>query len=232
VVRTFGRWGDLLFATTTVVVLPLIAGFPLPLLRGLCARLDPYQYWLPQTVHQISQALLAILLMRVFSRMPLREWGFNAREWRLSLRVVGLFYVIWLIPAYWLVQRAPVPTTPITVSEMTAVLVSHFVITGFTQEILFRGFVMTYLSNQWKGGYEWKGWRLSSAGILSAVLFMLAHVKLSPLSVEVWQLAVSFVLGLYYAILFERTKSLLGPSLSHNDSNGAYVLLLIAKYAR
>jgi membrane protease YdiL (CAAX protease family) len=230
--RTFGRWGDLGFAAVVVVLLPLVAGFPLPFVRELGVRHDPYQYWFPQTIHQISQAGLTLVLMKASSRMSLREWGLNLHDWRLSLRVFALFCIVWLVPAYWLVQRAPTPNTPISSGEIVAVLAAHFVITGFTQEILFRGFVMTYLLNQWNGGYEWKGWRLSHAGILATLLFMLAHVKLSPFSVELWQLAASLGLGLYYAVLFERTKSLLGPGLSHNYSNGAYVLLLIAKHAR
>jgi membrane protease YdiL (CAAX protease family) len=158
--------------------------------------------------------------------------GFNLSHWQLSLRAFAVFCAIWLVPAFWLVQRAPTPTTPISAGGIVAVLVSHFVITGFTQEILFRGFLITYLSTQWRGGYEWRGWRLTSAGVLSTGLFMLAHVKWSPLSAEIWQLLASAGLGLYYAALFERTKSLLGPGLSHNYSNGSYVLLLIAKYSR
>src|SRR5688572_11814131 len=109
--RTFGRWGDLVIATTVVIALSLIAGLPLPFARELGLRLDPFQYWFPQTVHQISQAALTLVLMRLFSKMPLREWGFNLREWRSSLRVFAVFCVIWLIPAWWLVQRAPTPTT-------------------------------------------------------------------------------------------------------------------------
>jgi uncharacterized protein len=195
-------------------------------------RLDPYQYWFPQAIHQVSQAALTLLLMRALSPTPLREWGFNLREWRLSLRVFVLFCVVWLVPAYWLVQRAPAPTTPITPGQMAAVLVSHFVINGFTQEILFRGFAMTYLSNRWRGGYEWKGWRLSHAGLIATALFIAAHVKFVPPYFQLWQLVAALGLGLYYAVLFERTRSLLGPALSHNYSNGAYVLLLLAKYAR
>lgn len=230
--RTFGRWGDLLVATIIAVALPLFAGFPLPLVRELGLRLDPYQYWFPQTIHQISQATLALLLMRIFSPMPLREWGFNLREWRLSLRVFAMFCVIWLVPAFWLVQRASTPTTPIHPGQMVAVLVSHFVITGFTQEILFRGFMMTYLASQWRDGYQWNGWRLSHAGLWATGLFVLAHVKFMPPYIELWQLAASLGLGLYYALLFERTGSLLGPALSHNYSNGAYVLLLLAQHVR
>jgi membrane protease YdiL (CAAX protease family) len=230
--RTLGRWGDLLVAATVVIGLPLLAGFPLPLLRTFGARIDPYQYWFPQTVHQMSQALLTLLLMRMFSRMPLRDWGLNLRMWRLSLAVFAGFCAAWLGPAYWLVHRAPAPATPITGSEIAAVLISHFVITGLTQEILFRAFAMTYLACNWRGGWEWRGWRLSHAGLLATMLFMLAHVKFAPPYFALWQMIAAFGLGLYYAVLFDRTRSILGPALSHNYSNGAYVLLLIAKYSR
>lgn len=229
--RTFGRWSDLGVATAIVVLLPPLAGFPLPFVRELGLRFDPYQYWFPQTLHQISQAVLTLILMRAFSRMPLRDWGVNLREWRLSLRVTLIFCAAWMIPAYLLVQIAPQPTTPITNAELTAVLLAHFVITGATQELLFRGFVMTYLMTHWRGGWSWRNWKLSHAGVLATLLFMLAHVKFSAPYFEPIQLIASGVLGLYYAVLFERTRSLLGPSLSHNFSNGAYVLILVAKYA-
>lgn len=59
---------------------------------------------------------------------------------------------------------------------------------------------------------------------------MLAHAEISvrpfsfnvSLPQQIWSLG----LGLYYAVVFENTKSLLGPILSHGYSNGVIFVVL------
>ncbi|MFQ5950744.1 MAG: type II CAAX prenyl endopeptidase Rce1 family protein [Candidatus Geothermarchaeales archaeon] len=73
--------------------------------------------------------------------------------------------------------------------------------------------------------------RRESAGILAAILFMLAHIgfTFSPFAITHFSLSqqfLAFVHGLYYAIVFHRTGSLLGPIISHGYSNGMLFVVL------
>jgi hypothetical protein len=105
----------------------------------------------------------------------------------------------------WLVRRAPAPTTPIGSNEIVAVLAAHFVITGFCLQC----------SSASGSSRLWRGWRLSHAGILAAVLFMVAHVKFSPFSVEMWQLGASS--GLLVRRVRPRAESPVGSDHGNGD---------------
>ena len=121
---------------------------------------------------------------------------------------------------YWLMNRQPAPTTALDAWEIAAILLTHFLVIGFTQEVLFRAFAMGMLQQHWP----------RSAGVLAAVIFTLAHVKFAPPYIWPEQLAIAFVFGLAYAAMYSRTTSLLGPSIAHGFSNTIYVALMMLKY--
>ena len=77
-----------------------------------------------------------------------------------------------------------------------------------------------------------KLFQVSVGGILSAVIFMLAHVSFDFIqfkvtSVDPMQLVVAFVLGLFYVLLRERTGSLVGPILAHNITDGSLTIVYL-----
>jgi membrane protease YdiL (CAAX protease family) len=174
---------------------------------------------------------LTIAVMKAVSRRPLRDWGLNLRNPKASVAFVLLFAAITAVPTYLLAENAPRPTTAISTVEIVVVLLTHFLIIGFTQEVLFRGFVMTFLRGQWPGELRFARWQVPVTGILATVIFVLAHVKLSPPWIWPAQLGFAAGYGLLYAVAFHRTGSLLGPSLAHGWSNTAYVAMLLVKYA-
>lgn len=226
-------WGprrDLLFVTAVALALPWLAAIVVPLVAPLVPRVDPRQYWFLQTAHQLSSLALTIAVMKMVSNRPLRDWGFNLRNAREGIGLALLFVVLTAVPIYLLMESAPQPTTPISNAEIAAVLLTHFFVIGFTQEVLFRGFVMTFLARQWPGILRLGPVELPAAGLWAAVIFALAHVKPSPPYFWTAQLAFAFVYGIFYAIAFHRTRSLLGPSLAHGYSNTAYVGLLLVKH--
>jgi membrane protease YdiL (CAAX protease family) len=104
---------------------------------------------------------------------------------------------------------------------------------GIGEEPLFRGMVMTVLGKYMRGMHRIGNWEIPSSGIVAAVLFMLAHVgfTFSPFAITHFSLLQQFTalgLGLYYAYLFHRTGSLLGPILVHNFSDG---IILTVRYS-
>lgn len=227
---TFGPGHDLLFVAVLALALPWLAGIVIPILSPLAARLDPRGYWFLQTAHQLSSLALTLMLMKLVSTRPLRDWGFNLRRAGESIGLALLFALLTTIPLFLLMDEQPAPTAPITTMEIAAVLVSHFVIIGFTQEALFRGFAMTFLARRWRGVVRLRWVELPTAGIWAAAIFALAHVKPSPPYVWPAQLGFAFAFGLLYAVMYHRTRSLLGPSLAHGYSNTSFVGMMLAKY--
>jgi membrane protease YdiL (CAAX protease family) len=66
-------------------------------------------------------------------------------------------------------------------------------------------------------------------GLWATLIFMIAHlsISLAPFSIttDFWQQVGALGLGLYYAAVFYRTGSLLGPVLSHGYSDGIIEVL-------
>jgi membrane protease YdiL (CAAX protease family) len=219
-VMTFGRWRDLLLAAVIALGLPWIAAIIVPLAKRI--PLDPNEYWLLPTAHQLSMLLLTIAMMRLVFRRPLRDWGFNANGLGLSLKHAAIFAAVCTLPLYVLMDSVPAPQEPISRVDMIAVLVTNFFIIGFTQEVLFRGFVITFLSTHWAPVH---------AGLWSALIFTLAHVKPSPPYVWPPQILFALVFGLAYAAMYARTRSLLGVALAHGYSNTIYIVMMMLKFS-
>ena len=97
-------------------------------------------------------------------------------------------------------------------------------------EILFRALVMTPLLVYGKrAGLAEKPTAFLAASI-ATLIFMLAHIKIafSPLRVTdfiLLQQLSSLGFGIFYAFLFLRTRSILGPILAHNLLNAVIVIV-------
>jgi membrane protease YdiL (CAAX protease family) len=228
-ILTFGRWRDLLLAALIALGLPWIAAIVVPFAKQIPC--DPNGYWLLPTAHQLSTLLLTLVVMRVVSRRSLHDWGFNADGLGLSLEHAAIFAVLFTVPLYILMDSAPAPQGSISPVDRAAVLVTHFFIIGFTQEALFRGFVITYLSTRWPRVLRLGAIEISIAGLWSALIFSLAHVKPSPPYIWPPQILFSLVFGLAYAAMYARTRSLLGASLAHGYSNTIYVAMMMLKFS-
>jgi membrane protease YdiL (CAAX protease family) len=120
---------------------------------------------------------------------------------------------------------------PLNARNVVGFLGFEYLLSGTGEEPLFRGFAIILLSQSWK--HVFRIWRIeiSLAGLIATALFMYAHIDLKfyPLEIaniswsqQVWALG----LGLYYAIVFHKTKSMLCPVLSHGYSNGVIFTIL------
>lgn len=107
---------------------------------------------------------------------------------------------------------------------MTGYLGFQMLLSGTCEEPLFRGMVMVVLARYMKGMHQIGKWEIPTTGIIATVLFMLAHIgfTLSPFAITHFSVLQQFTalgLGVYYAVSFHRTGSLLCPILSHNFAN-------------
>jgi membrane protease YdiL (CAAX protease family) len=97
--------------------------------------------------------------------------------------------------------------------------------------------VITILALSWKNKVKLGKTEFTAAGTIATLLFAFAHISLNIFPFQIYQfnilqLVFAFGLGLLYAVVFQKTKSLLIPILLHNLSNViaismTYILLLV-----
>lgn len=196
--------------------------------------------WVQAFDHHFWQLAFALLLIAVLARGRWREWGLNLRNRDESLRIVRRFvfvYGVYFIGIGFIVQLlfvpAPDPGHPVTAINVAGRLAFGFLFVGVSEEVLFRGLMHTYLARYWRGVWEWRGWEMPVAGVIAALIFTIAHIgfTLRPAAIthlDGPQLAMAFVLGVFYSAAYHRTGSLLAPILAHNFSDGA---LWVSEYA-
>lgn len=187
--------------------------------------------WLYMIQHHLVQMVLALLVIGVVGRMHFNDWGLNLRNWRRSLRMTGSFAVIFgiVIAASTAIQIAGgvEPRNPVgaTMTEVLGRLFFMLVISGLSEEVLFRGMMQTPLTRWFPGVVRLRTLDLPVAGVITALIFAAVHINftLAPLAITnlYWpQVILAFVLGVVYAVAYHRTGSLLAPILMHNISNG------------
>ena len=211
------------------------------------ARLDPDATFAYIVVHHAVMAGLSIAVMLAVLR-PLSQWGLRMGDWRGALRSLA-----WFAPAvavlafafdalpYLLSGTRPALSYAPTPLNVVATMAFAWLFVGVGEELLFRGVALGLLARAVPGRLQVGPLRVSVAGMLSALIFAVAHgvfydrafflpFTFSP---DWAQLGWAFLLGTWCAALRERTGSLLGPILCHNLSNGlvltmSYLALALA----
>lgn len=216
--------------------------FARPIAQSLLS-FDPDGVFLPISLHHIWQGLfafLAILLMGRMFRIPLTEFGFNLNEWRYSVRLVLQFCLFWffvqvvmgifMVPSGGQSAFLAFFNFPLTAWNLSGYFAFQILLSGTSEEILFRALVMTPLLVYGKrAGLADKTTALLAAGI-ATLIFMLMHINIAfnPLRVTQFNLLQQFAslgFGIFYAFLFLRTRSILGPILAHNLLNAVVVFV-------
>jgi len=189
------------------------------------------------SLHHIWQGLFAfvtiLLLARMF-RISLTEFGFNLNDWRYSVRLVLQFSLFWFfvqgVMGFLMVSSGGQSAFlaffnfPLTTWNLGGFFAFQILLSGTSEEILFRALVMTPLLVYGKrAGLADKPVALLAAGI-ATLIFMLAHINIAfnPLRVthfNLLQQLATLGFGIFYAFLFLRTRSILGPILAHNLLN-------------
>lgn len=226
-------------ALLAVSIIPGSASVVTDLIWPPVSAVDPEKVFLWITIHHILQLAFTVLVMKFVFRMDLHQSGFNLNELTVSLRIFGWFALVFLgwrlleqLP-YIISRTAPSLGYPLNAKNMAGVLGFQFLLSGTAEEPLFRGLVMIVLGKYLKGTHRIGKLEIPSAGIVATVLFMLAHVSFtfSPFAIQysLYQQFLALGLGLYYAIVFHRTGSLLAPIIAHGYSNGILYLFLYSR---
>jgi membrane protease YdiL (CAAX protease family) len=236
--KSLGKIGDLIVVILVLTFIPRFVTILTKQVYPFVSSLDPDNVFLYQSIRHILMLFLPMVLMKLWLSRRLTDYGFNLNDWRRSLRIFFWFCLIYLVPVFFvnvlphiISGRPPSFKYPLNARNVACRLGYMYLLTGTGEEPLFRGFAIVVLSKSWKRVF--RIWRIdiSSAGLIATILFMIAHIrfKIYPFEItyiswpqQVWALG----LGLYYAIAFQKTKSLLCPVLSHGYSNGIIFTLL------
>jgi membrane protease YdiL (CAAX protease family) len=193
--------------------------------------------WIGLFEHHLLQMVFALILIGLFSRGRFSDWGLNLRNARISWRMFFRF-----VPIYSLVILAvnvlPAATTrqppsfdyPLTRANIAGWLAFECFFVGISEEILFRGLIQTFLAQTWRGILNVRGVAVPTAGIVTTIIFCIAHVDVLHWHVSWLQQLFALGLGLYYSIVYHRTGSLLNPILAHNYGDGIIFVALYLTY--
>ena len=111
------------------------------------------------------------------------------------------------------------PVTPINIGGW---IVFDGFIVGTAKETLFRGLLLSYLAQWMPGRVFIRGVGISGAGIVAAAIYSFMELLygetffIKSLPEILAQLLLCFLLGVIFAIWFERSKSLLAPIMGHS----------------
>lgn len=198
--------------------------------------------WLHYINHHLAQMVIALVLIAILTRGQLRKAGLNFANLKESMRLLThgffpilLFFLLLGHALTPLIQGVPPErfATEIRTSDMLGILVFSWILVGISEEIVFRGFFQTALARFWHGSVLIFGVKVPVAGLLAAVIFTIAHISFTTMSAEPRQLVLAFVLGIYYAVAYYRTGSLLAPIIAHNLVDGGIITVewLVAELA-
>jgi uncharacterized protein len=177
-----------------------------------------------------AQAALALTAIAILKRFMVADFGLRlprrldevatAALW--ALAICALFTLVAYLPN--ILGHSPPPRShPLTPASVAGWSIFEGVYVGPTEEILFRSLLIGYLSAAMPGVIRIGRFAVSWAALISAMLFALGH------SQPVWwqalfQMIYAFVLGIFYAYWFERTRSVVVPALAHNVTDMAATL--------
>lgn len=188
--------------------------------------------WVRYYEHHLWQMLFALLCIGILSRGHFDQWGFNLNSGALSRRflwgfcIVSTLVVVALVilPAMLTHDAGPGLIKPTTTANTIGWLVFEWMFVGISEEILFRGLIQTFLGRSFPGAWSVLRVPIPHAGLLTTILFCLAHVPdWHHPQVAVDQQVIVFCLSLYASIAYYRTRSLAAPVLAHNFNDGLFV---------
>jgi len=223
-----------------VVLLTLLL-LGVPRLAGLIANLFDYQAIDPDgafawiSVHHMAQALIFLLLIitiRLFKPLKLGfVWGNKAAGLRYVLKFTLIFTggtVVSCLLAF-LTDSFHAFAYPMTAHNIAGHLGFQLLLSGPSEELIFRAFAITLLSLVVKKRIM--NGKISYANLIAAVIFGLAHISfsLAPFAVQfsTYQVILAIVLGIFYGDCYEKTKSIYYPMMMHSISNIVMVSISI-----
>ena len=211
-------------------------------------QIDEYGRFAWLSIHHIVQMLLAIVVIVIFTKALKLDFGFGFGDRKAGVQFVAnftvaalVFALIWHLGAQ-VLGNVGMPSYPLNFNNIVSALGFQLLLSGPSEEILFRVLPITLLvysfreskvvcSFQENKVLKSETLNISLENIIAALFFTLAHVSwsLNPFSVGASpvQLILSMILGLWYGIAYQRSKSIIYPVAMHSIWN---VVMVGARY--
>ncbi|QHQ63387.1 CPBP family intramembrane metalloprotease [Anaerocolumna sedimenticola] len=206
---------------------------------------DPDNCFLLLTIHHILQAIITTIIIVFISialKIPLKDFGFNTKNFRYSIKMVQVFCFLWImiqtggsILLIKMTSMSAALTYPLTFKNFLGYFLFEILFTGTSEELLFRSLtipVMLFSLNTFLKS-EQKSQIIAISA--STLIFMLAHINfnLNPFKITYFNLLqqiTCFIFGTFFGWLFIKSKSVLGPMFAHNLLNGIITIVGFIMY--
>ena len=185
------------------------------------------------------QLIIPVLLGRFIMHNSLSEMGFNLNNIKLTWKILVWFIPIWLLLViiFYVIGLTQIPGFDRYIAHYyikdKLVMQKDFIIgcllAGMGEEPLFRGFVVTSFAMIISGAIGINKVKIPLVAILSGVLFSLAHMRYQLIPFQIIyvdgiQLFVTFILGIFWSVMFLKTKSLVGSIIAHMCANTIQIM--------
>lgn len=197
----------------------------------------------------VLQIAITFICIRLLLKKSLKELGFNLKNHQSGIKYILVFFLTYplIVTIAWFFIYQFAGTNALVggiqnqpIDYVIKDLLVYGLLPGFGEEPLFRVFVIQFLLVTVFTGKDlsYKNTRLWII-IMSAICFAYGHIYIvswAPFKInyDVIQLFTAFALGVFYAISYIKTKSILVAVVCHNYSDfivrlGSYFLFYIVQ---
>ncbi|RRO12553.1 CPBP family intramembrane glutamic endopeptidase [Flavobacteriaceae bacterium 14752] len=229
----------LLIVILVLVFAPRLGTLVADNLSSFFISIDPDQRFMWGIIHHIVQAIIPILVVLIWKKEIFKKWGLSWGDYKVGWQWVFWFSLVWIVVYTGLtVYNITFSINPEVYYDVTnfrnlsGELLFRGAIVGPSEEILFRAFPISVLVfASFNNKYNIFNQEINQAGIISAVFFALAHIRVNITTFEIYhfniiQIITAVGFGLMYAIIFQKTKSIFYPMFIHSISDFIPVLSL------
>lgn len=208
------------------------------LLYSNLSHWDPENAYLLISIHHVVQALVALLLILGYSKargISFERFGFQNRIGKQELGYVLFFAAVWAviqvtsgIIAIKLYSQTISFGFPISIKNAIGHLAFQLLLSGTSEEIIFRALVITVLADVLKNDFGSKNLTIILI-FFTTLIFMFDHINFdySTLTVthfNLLQQLTLLVFGLFYGWLFIKYRNYWSVAIAHNLLNVVIVV--------
>jgi len=207
-------------------------------------RERPQMPWIALYYGHAALLFLALIAIAIFKTFLRRDFGLHRPPGKSYVREAilwGLFFgVLMTAVDYWpqILSHKPPDDQPYPLTPLNLAGWFSFegIFVGPSEEIPFRGLLVTYLAATMPGRIAFGRYEMNAAGVIVALIFALAHFGnffTHPFLMAFGQQFYAFALGVLYAYWFEKSKSLYAPIVGHNVSDVteyAFIFAMVAMW--
>lgn len=189
---------------------------------------DPDHLFAWLSVHHIVMMLIALAVMAVLWKSLQVDFGFKLGDRKKGMRYVWVFTAALAGSALvyhtlmFIGNRLPTYDFPLNTRNVLGTLGFQLLLSGTSEEILFRALPITVLVYAFGKSIHMK-WDITLEIFLASLLFAIAHTEWSlfPFTVQAdyFQLFYAFALGIIQGMAYQQSRSILYPILMHSISN-------------